>query len=87
MRSLRAIYAGFEIIYGPIEIVMGRNRNGPILTWTDFIMGRNDPEPKCSRMPVNRIVYLRHVKKKITLDNESGSFRPIFGVGRFGLSR
>ena len=24
---------------------MGRNCHGPKLTWTDFVMGRNDPEP------------------------------------------
>ena len=26
---------------------MGRNCHGPKLTWADFVMGRNDPEPKC----------------------------------------
>ena len=24
---------------------MGRNCHGPKLTWADFVMGRNDPEP------------------------------------------
>ena len=25
---------------------MGRNCYGPKLTWADFVMGRNDPEPE-----------------------------------------
>ena len=28
---------------------MGRNRHGPKLSWADFVMGRNDPEPPEAR--------------------------------------
>ena len=37
---------------------MGRNCNGPKLTWADFVMGRNDPEPSVdvpgSRLQIRR---------------------------------
>ena len=34
---------------------MGRNCHGPKLTWADFVMGRNDPEPPEVTRPTSDI--------------------------------
>ena len=36
---------------------MGRIRYGPKMTWADFVMGRNDPEPNlCDTQTQDRII-------------------------------